>query len=167
MKTCPWRRLAFSIVWAEVEHFVAEHSQATWLQAHHRRSGLDRGFEVVQDIAEKLVGVIEKSIVIERPSAAKRRARHYNAKSGILQDLCGRGRYARMKVVIERIGPENDLGLALVARSSFSEPLFKRCGREFRQIALRRNAGEAFGPRQLRHRRWRCGERNDARRAQR
>ena len=73
--------LGILVVRTQVEHLVPEDGQTTRLQANHRRSGFDRGLEVVQDIAQKVVGLIEESIVVQRPAAAERRARHDHAES--------------------------------------------------------------------------------------
>ena len=130
------KALCVLVVRTEIEHFVAEHGETARLQAHHGCSGLDRGFQVGEYFAEKLVGVIEEPIVVEGAPATQRRARHDDAESGILQYFSSGRSDAGMEIVIEGIGPENHFGLALVTRAAPLEPLFEGHRREFRQIAL-------------------------------
>ena len=75
------------------------------------------GFRWVRISPRSLSASIKESVVVERPAATEWRARHDHAESGVFQHFRRGGRDFGMKVVVERIGPENDLRLALITRS--------------------------------------------------
>src|SRR5262249_47779114 len=104
-----------------------------------------------QDFAEKLVRLVEKSIVIERTSAAEFGTRDKDAKAGIFQYFRCRRRNVGMEVVVERIGPQNHFWLADIANAAPAKPVLERLGREGGYSAFRPDSGNVLCSGQVRH----------------
>ena len=92
----------------EVEEFVAENGDATGLEADDGDAGIDFWGEYVEDLAEKFLGAIEHTVVVERASTAEMGFGDDDAEAGGFEDfdggLGGRG----VEVVVESVGPEEN-----------------------------------------------------------
>src|SRR2546422_9733310 len=67
----------------------------------------------MKDALEIVPGVVQKSEVVERTSAAQMTARDRDAEAGARQHVQRRAAGLRIEVVVERVHPENDVGIAL------------------------------------------------------
>ena len=106
--------LGVLVVRTQVEHLVPKDGQTARLQADDRVSGFDGGLQVVQDVAQEFVGLIKESVVVERTAATEWRARNDHAESGVFEYFRRSRRHFRMKVIVESVGPENDLRFAVI-----------------------------------------------------
>src|SRR5215475_11880382 len=104
-----------------------------------------------QNPAEKLVRLVEKSVIIERPAAAERGARDKDAKAGILQYLRCRRRDVWMEVVVEGVGPQNHSWLADIATAAPAKPVLERLSRESGYSTFGRDSGNPLRSRHVRH----------------
>src|SRR6185437_4467126 len=83
----------------------------------------------VQNSVEVTLGSVQKTVVIEWPSAAQVLHRNFNLISEVLQNFDRSLRGLRKKAIIESVGPENDGRLSLILWCTFLKPRFKgfRC----------------------------------------
>jgi hypothetical protein len=101
--------LGAGIVRKEVEKFVAEDGDAAGFESDDGDAGFDFGFERVENFEEQRLGAVEEAEVVERTSAAEMGAGDEDAVSGGFEDFDGRASGGRMEIVVERVGPEENL----------------------------------------------------------
>ena len=71
-----------------------------------------------EGLAEQLLGLPEKTVVIQRPTAAERSRRQHDVAANGLEHLgCGDGRIG-MEVIVERVRPQEDSVRGIVRRRS-------------------------------------------------
>jgi hypothetical protein len=97
------------VVGEEVEEFIAEDGNATGLESDDRDFGFDFGREFVEDVEQKGFGAVEHAEVVERASAAEGGAGEEDAVSGGFEDFDGGAGGGGLEVVVEGVGPEEDL----------------------------------------------------------
>ena len=93
----------------EVEEFVAEDGDAAGFESDDGDSGFDLGLELIEDIEEQGFGTVKHAEVVERASAAEMGAGDDDAVSGGFEDFYGGTGGRREEIVVERVGPEEDL----------------------------------------------------------
>src|SRR5437773_12397220 len=76
MKALLFQAARLLIARQQITQLVAKHRDAARLQAHDRRPGVDLFAQLAKDSREQPSRAPEKSIVVERPSAAERLARN-------------------------------------------------------------------------------------------
>jgi hypothetical protein len=94
----------------EVREFVAEDGHAGGFQTDYGYSSFDFGFELVEDFKEQSLRAVEHAEVVEGASAAEVGLRDQDAESGGFEDLDGGAGGLGEEVVVERVGPEENLG---------------------------------------------------------
>ncbi len=97
------------VVGKEVEEFVAEDGDAAGFEADDGDSGFDLGREFVEDIEQQGFGAVEHAEVVERASAAEVGLREEDVVSGGFEDFDGGAGGCRVEIVVEGVGPEEDL----------------------------------------------------------
>jgi hypothetical protein len=98
------------VVREKVDEFVAEDGNAAWLQADYGNSGLNLWFELVEDFQKEALGTVKHAEIVKRASAAEVRARDEYVEPRGLEDLDGSFGSRGEEVVVECVGPEEDLG---------------------------------------------------------
>src|SRR5439155_6389045 len=72
------------IVGKEIDELIAEDRQAARLEHDDRRAGFEVRPQSFEGLAEQLLGLPEKTVVIQRPTAAERSRRpHHVAANGL------------------------------------------------------------------------------------
>src|ERR1051325_6243425 len=128
----------------KVFQFIAKNGGATRLQHDHGRAGFDLGPEGFEDLPQSLFRFIEQAVIVERPAAAQMRLGHLNAETGVFEHFDGRLGDIRMKVVVERVRPEQDWRFALVASRASLEPNLEWLGRKEWNFSLGCDPREPF-----------------------
>ena len=98
------------IVGEEVDQFVAEYGNTTGLKAHYGDSSRDLGLELVEDFEKKTFGAVEHAEIVERASAAEIGTGDSNAKTRCFEDFNSGFGGGGKEIVVEGVGPEEDLG---------------------------------------------------------
>jgi hypothetical protein len=98
------------VVREEVEEFVAEDGDAAGFESDDGDAGFDLGLELVEDVQEQAFGAVEHAEVVERASAAEVGAGYRDAEAGGFEDFDGGAGRCGVEVVVESVGPEEDLG---------------------------------------------------------
>ena len=98
------------VVREKVDEFVAEDGDAGWLESDDGDSGFDLGLELIEDLEQQSLGAIEHAEVVEGASATEVGLRDEDAESSSLKDLDGGLGGAGEEVVVEGVGPEENLG---------------------------------------------------------
>src|SRR6266550_7028402 len=143
----------------EVEQFVAKDGGAAWFEDDYRDAIGDLGGEDVQDPAQQTFCAIEETEVVEGASAAEICSWLLDAEAGGFEDVHGGLGGRRMKVVIESIGPEQDVrkrtlvvrrwSLANIERQRINFSSFEPCPKslvgEWWNAALLRDASYELG----------------------
>jgi hypothetical protein len=101
--------LGAGVVRKEVEKFVAEDGDATGFESDDGDAGFDFGFERVENFEEQRLSAVEEAEVVEGTSAAEMGAGDEDAVSGGFEDFDGRASGGRMEIVVEGVGPEENL----------------------------------------------------------
>jgi hypothetical protein len=102
--------LGTGVVGKKIGEFVAEHSHAGRLQSDYGDAGFDLGLELIEDLQEQAFGAIQHTEVVEGTSAAEIGLGNEDAESGGFQDLYGGAGGLGEEVVVEGVGPEENLG---------------------------------------------------------
>ena len=101
--------LSALVVRKEVQEFIPENRNAAWLESNDGDASFDLGREFVEDFEEQKLCAIEHAEVIERPSAAEVGLGDEHAISGSLKDFDGGAGSWGQEVVVESVGPEQNL----------------------------------------------------------
>jgi hypothetical protein len=102
--------LGAGVVGEEVREFVAEDGYAGRFQSDDGNAGFDLGLELIEDLQEQAFGAIQHTEVVEGTSAAEIGLGNEDAESGGFQDLYGGAGGLGEEVVVEGVGPEENLG---------------------------------------------------------
>ena len=102
------KRLGAFVLREKVGEFVAEDGGAARFEDDDGRCGFDFGEKLVHDLEEQALGAVECADVVERPSAAKMRARDEDVEARGFEHFGGSFRGRGQEVVIESVGPEED-----------------------------------------------------------
>ena len=94
----------------EVCEFVAEDGHARGFQSDYGDAGFDFGLELVEDFEQKAFGAVQHTEVVEGASAAEVGFGDQDAESGGFEDLDGGTGGLGEEVIVEGVGPEEDLG---------------------------------------------------------
>src|SRR5215468_4156326 len=94
----------------------------TWLHTHYRYAVHNRFFERVQNFNQLVFRLIEKAVIVQWPAATHVFFGYDDAASRIFQHLDSCLSDFGMKVIAERIGPEDDRSSGLILRSAVAEP---------------------------------------------
>src|SRR5436190_22651478 len=128
----------------EVDELVAKNRGAAWFQNDHRSTGIDLLFESSKDLLEIVLGLVEHSIVVERPAAAQLCLRNRKAESHLLQDVgSSHGRFWE-EVIVEGVRPEQHFEASGKRFHILFEPRAEGVGRKFGDASLERHAGGEF-----------------------
>jgi hypothetical protein len=143
-----FRKSASSSVRVQIDQLIVKHRETARFEDHDGRSGLEVRPEGVEDRAQLTFGRLEKSVVVQRPTAAERSRRQHHLAPRVLEQLGGRNRRLRMKVVVEGIRPEHDLSTSGRGPSSgalaCSKPGDECLVRKARQRSPLRDASDGF-----------------------
>ena len=126
----------------ELRCFVLQYRDAARLDADDRRAGADLLAKRTEHTFEVAPREVEHPVVVERPPATELRARDRHVVAGRLQRLHRGNADLRMEVVVEGVGPEDEL---LARRRAFrprAEPVAQRARRELRELARGMRARE-------------------------
>ena len=119
-----------------VQKLVTKDTGTAWFEHNDRNARHDLRSEGVKDLTQVTLSRIKKAKVVKRTPAAESRFGDLNFESEHRQAFDGGTRDLRMKVVVERVGPEQDLLSATRLRFAREEPRFERLRRELRDAAL-------------------------------
>jgi hypothetical protein len=141
----------------QVRHLVAEHRRTGGLEHDERHAGVDLGLEAREDAAQILLRLAQHARVVQRPSAADGNRRHVDLEPGGFEHVGRRERGVRMKMIVERVGPQHHLAPVRTRRSRATrEPALERLAGEAGKTSRGCDAGEPFRerrrPRGLRQR---------------
>jgi hypothetical protein len=103
------QRLSTGVVGEEVREFVTEDGYAGRFQSDYGDAGFNFGLELVEDFEQKAFRAVQHSEVIEGTSAAEVRLGDQDAKAGGFQDLDGSAGGLGEEVVVEGVGPKENL----------------------------------------------------------
>src|SRR4051812_6532290 len=103
-------------------HFVPEYGAAARLEHDHRCSGFDMRSQSRQHSLQVALGLIEHAVVVEWAAAAQAAFRNHDLKSQVLQYIYRRDGGVWKEVVVERVGPKQDLLRKLVSGLALGEP---------------------------------------------
>src|SRR5580698_1651386 len=92
----------------EPNQLIAKYRAATWLKHDDRRTRVDLVGKRGQNFSQVAPGVVKKTVVVQRTSAAKMLSRHVHPVSKMLQHFERGLRSLRQEVVIECVSPQND-----------------------------------------------------------
>src|SRR5438132_10422931 len=131
------------IVGEQILQLVAEDRDAARLEADDRNAFIDFAIQGADDVAQPPLRRVEHAVVVERPSAAQRRARNLHREAAALQNPDRRHCGLWMEMVVEGVGPQDDaLTTARTRGASIQEPLTERDGCEGRNAAPWRHTGD-------------------------
>ena len=131
----------------EVGELVLEHGGAAGLEADDRCAFADVVGEGGEDFAEVGLGLVEHAEVVERTAAAEVLAGDVDAKAGVFEDGEGGLGGVGGEVVVEGVGPEDDVAAdgGCVRRFAVFKPLLEALAGEGGHVSLLRDACELFG----------------------
>ena len=98
----------------KIEQLVAENGEAAWLQADDRNAAANFRPQAFRESGGTGLGRLEHAGVVQGPSATEDGSRDLNLVARRLQHLDGGLADLGMKVVVERVGPEDDVLIAVV-----------------------------------------------------
>ncbi len=102
------------VVGEEVGELVAEDGGAAWFEHHDGSARVELRGEGVEDFEEILFGGVEEAEVVEGAAAAEVMLREGDAEAGVGEDLVGGSHGGGVEVVVEGVGPEEDVGAVAV-----------------------------------------------------
>src|SRR6185437_5469949 len=97
------------LIGKEILEFFFEHGSTARLEYQNGKPGLDIAFQAAQDTLQIDFGFVEHAEVVERTPAAKVLARNPHAPSHVFEYFHRGLRGMRVKIVVERVRPQNDL----------------------------------------------------------
>lgn len=104
------KSLSTLVVREEIEEFVTENGDATGLEADDRDTGRDFGRERMEDLKKEGFGAIEHTVIVEWASAAEVCFGDDYAEASGFEEFYGGPRGVRLEIVVECVGPQQDLG---------------------------------------------------------
>src|SRR5216683_2407836 len=108
------KRLASQLRGAQIQRkqiaeFVAEYGRATRLQHDQRYACINLCSQNAHNSFEILLGLVEKTEIVKRSSTAQMNLRDDHIESRALQNFQRRTAGLRMKIIVERVRPQNDV----------------------------------------------------------
>src|SRR5579872_36378 len=116
--------------------FVAEYGAATGLQNDHRSIFRYVGTKRAQVAVQIRLRHIEKTVIIERPAAAKMLIQHFNLATRMFEYFYRGSRCFRHEVIVESVRPEKHLRSSRRVRLAVLKPRLECLSGECRNLSL-------------------------------
>src|SRR5579872_4693785 len=102
----------------QIAQFIPKDGSATRFQHDDRDPGHNWGAQDAHDSFQILFGLVEHAEIIERPAAAQMHLRNPDLETCALKYIKRRAASVRMKIIVERVRPQNHFALVYCGRSS-------------------------------------------------
>src|SRR5437016_6966176 len=143
------------IVRHQVCHFIAEHRDATWLQAYDRQACGDVRPQRFEHLVKQFFGGIQHAKVVERASTTENIFGNDHLIPSMFQHFNRSLGDVGTKVIIEGVGPKHDLRTVLIADATPAKPCpesfvgkpgnLARLSDASQKLELMRNTGSLCG----------------------